>query len=115
MEQSENFWLKRTHTILLAGHGAALLLLSNIFSNDDDSLTTVRENIILFVPFIMGIGFLTWTAFRGITLDTYRSILVLRDTLEDSKAKNEKTPSNYPELIPTFNSLKTELVICLQK
>lgn len=88
MEQSEAFWLKRTHTILLAGHGAALLLLANIFSNEDDSLATVRENVVLFLPFIIGIGFLTWTAFRGIRLDTYRSALKLRDSLEESKKTN---------------------------
>lgn len=98
MEKSETFWLKRTHTILLAGHGAALLLLTNIFSNESDSLTTVRENIILFFPFIIGVAFLTWTAFRGITLDTYRSILILRDTLEDAKSSNENNPNKLSRI-----------------
>ena len=89
MPQFEPFWLKRTHTILLAGHGAALVLLANIFSNEDDSLVALRENIVLFIPFILGVGFLTWTAFRGIKLDTYKSALNLRDTLEESKVSNE--------------------------
>jgi len=95
MGQSEAFWLKRTHTILLAGHGAALLLLSNIFSNEDDSLATLRENVILFFPFIIGIGFLTWTAFRGITLDIYRSALALRDSLENSRSKHSNDPVRH--------------------
>jgi len=83
MNLSEPFWLRRTHTILLGGHGAALLFLANIFSTKTNTLEVIRENINLFCPFALGLLFLFFSAQRGVKLDTYKALLENRDKLED--------------------------------
>ena len=83
MKFSEPFWLKRTHTILLSGHGGALIMLCTALSDDSGTLNGIRDNIFIFVPFVFGLIALIWTGFRGITLDTYRTSIDIRSQLED--------------------------------
>lgn len=91
MNFGEPFWLKRTHTVLLSGHGGALVMLTTALSTEG-SIDGIRENLWLFIPFLAGLVCLLWTGFRGISLDTYRTSLRTRDELETklSKTTHEK-------------------------
>jgi len=94
-----DYWVKKNHTLLVSGHVAMILFIGNLFSKSEMPLSTLRSNLDYFVPFLLGLLFLLVTSFRGMKLDTYRSLLNLRDGL-NNLPDDEKTQTNEsPDMV----------------
>lgn len=52
---AENDWVKKMHTLSMAGNGAALLLLGSFMSKGANPVSLLQENKWYFAPFVIGI------------------------------------------------------------
>ena len=85
-----NYWVKKNHTLLVSGHVAMILFIGNLFSKTETPLSSLRDNLDYFVPFLVGLFFLLITGIRGMKLDTYRSLLNLRNELFEPSKDTDK-------------------------
>ena len=86
----EGFWIRRLHTLMMGGNGAALVLLGSFIGKTDNPIPELQENIFYFVPFVVGIIFTALAAFVGVTID---ETILQKAEMEKIDPKEHETDS----------------------
>jgi len=71
MVGDKEFWRRRNQNTFTIANGAAVLALLQLFGSGDEPIESVQENIIFFVPFLLGILF---GGFTGLTAMVAESV-----------------------------------------
>ena len=66
---AEGFWLKRVHTLVLSGNGAALVLLGSFMGKSTAPIETLQASKAYFIPFLIGTLIAAVTAFIGVYVE----------------------------------------------
>ena len=84
-------------------------MLCTALSDNSGTLNGIRENIVVFVPFVFGLVALVWTGFRGIMLDTYRTSIGIRTQLEDELKTVDQGSSNHVRIVEELKFINSSI------
>ena len=68
-ELGQSFWAKKLHTLVTTGNGAALVLIGGFIGKEAGAISSFQENIVYFIPFLLGLFFSGVAVIAGIEAD----------------------------------------------
>lgn len=80
--QYDGFWTRRLNTMVIAGNGASLVVLSSYMNDGTMSLDAIQNHIFYFLPFITGLLLAAFAVFCGMMAE--RAMLSHQYTLEEA-------------------------------
>ena len=97
----DKFWLRRLHTLGLAGNGATIVVLASFIPKTDGSLEFLYDNNHYFTPFIIGLFLAGIGAGLGEILENIESHKTHHEKLARESSENNGTNNSDDNSIET--------------